>query len=200
MDEILTLQIPELGVSRVRCDMTTQPGGWIVFQRRVDATVDFNRNWTECKDGFGDLNSNFWLGLEKLHYLASPGRGAKLRVDLKHIDYPHLMKYAEYSLFEISNETDGYRLKVGNYSGTAGDSLEYNNGMKFSTKDVDNDLYGKSCAIEGSGPWWYTLCTYTALNSIFPVDSTVTNLTVMHWYHFANDFKAITFSEMKIMY
>ena len=33
-----------------------------VFQRRVDAEVDFYRNWNEYRDGFGDLDGNFWLG------------------------------------------------------------------------------------------------------------------------------------------
>ena len=200
MDGVFTIIIPELGASRVRCDMTTQPGGWIVFQRRVDATVDFNRNWKDYRDGFGDLNSNFWLGLEKLHYLAYPGRGAKLRVDLKHIDYPYLLKYAEYSLFEISNEADGYRLKVGNYSGTAGNSLEYNNGMKFTTKDVDNDFCNNTNCATYVGPWWHKVGTYAALNHKFPLHSNTSAGRAMYWIQSAQDYKEVVFSEMKIRF
>lgn len=33
-----------------------------VFQRRVDGTTDFYRGWTEYENGFGDLNSNFYMG------------------------------------------------------------------------------------------------------------------------------------------
>ena len=33
-----------------------------VFQRRFSGDVDFNRNWTEYKQGFGDLDEEFLLG------------------------------------------------------------------------------------------------------------------------------------------
>ena len=34
-----------------------------VFQRRHDASIDFYRDWSAYKRGFGDFSNNFWLGI-----------------------------------------------------------------------------------------------------------------------------------------
>lgn len=56
--------------------------------------------------------------------------------------------YAYYSEFSVGSEMEGYSLKVlSGYNGTAGDSLRYHAGSKFSTQDVDQDLWSEgSCA------------------------------------------------------
>ncbi len=66
----------------VYCDLSTANTGWIVIQRRVDATTSFDRSWTDYKRGFGNITHNYWMGLDNLHQLAGPGNGAKLRIDL----------------------------------------------------------------------------------------------------------------------
>ena len=105
---------------QVLCDMITDGGGWILFQRRLDGSVDFYRDWASYKKGFGDLNGEFWLGNDNLHRLTAAGN-VTLRVDLE--DFEGNIKYAEYTTFKVADEADKYRLLIGGYSGTAGDSM-----------------------------------------------------------------------------
>ena len=105
---------------QVLCDMTTDGGGWTVFQRRLDGSVDFYLDWQSYKNGFGDLKGEFWLGNDNLHRLTAID-DVILRVDME--DFDGNKTYAEYTTFKVADETEKYRLSIGGYSGTAGDSL-----------------------------------------------------------------------------
>ncbi|CAI9534280.1 unnamed protein product [Staurois parvus] len=67
---------------KVLCDMNTDDGGWIVFQRRWDGSVDFFRNWADYKKGFGSRLNEFWLGNDNLHKITSTGKW-ELRIELQ---------------------------------------------------------------------------------------------------------------------
>ena len=197
---VLPIQVPGMPAFDVRCDMETDGGGWIVLQRRVDDRVSFQRGWTTYKNGFGDLNGNFWLGLEKIHKLAGPGKGAILRVDLKGYYFLGL-KYAIYRKFEISDETGGYKLTIGQYRGNAGDSLKNQNGMKFSTVDRDNDAGNdKNCASNQKGAWWYNNCHHSNLNGLYAYSHYNSSPYYMSWSTIGNRYGGIYFAEMKIRY
>ncbi|XP_038106320.1 microfibril-associated glycoprotein 4 [Culex quinquefasciatus] len=142
--------------SIVLCDLQQFGGGWLVFQHRFNGSVSFYRNWTDYKNGFGDVGGEFWLGLEKLHQLTSEGRW-ELAVEMK--DFQDSYKYARYTEFAVGSEAEKYALtKVGMYSGTAEDYLIYHKGGKFSTYDSDNDASSGSCAKTLQGAWWFKEC------------------------------------------
>ncbi|XP_046861242.1 angiopoietin-related protein 7-like [Xenia sp. Carnegie-2017] len=101
------------GYFKVFCDMTSSGGGWTVFQRRQDGSVNFYRGWKDYKQGFGDLKGEFWLGLEKIYRLTSARRN-KLRVDLG--DMSGKKTYAEYDYFAVKNENEKYQLSLAKYS------------------------------------------------------------------------------------
>ncbi|XP_071180483.1 fibrinogen-like protein A [Mytilus edulis] len=153
----------------VYCDFETDNGGWTVFQRRLNGQTDFYRGWEAYKNGFGNMEAEFWLGNQRIHTLTAAGR-SELRVDMS--DFDGNRAYAKYSTFAVGDAVTNYKLTVAGYSGNAGDSLEYHNGQAFTTKDRDNDpwthiSYNKNCGIYCQGAWWYKSCSNSNLNGIY---------------------------------
>ncbi|XP_031567699.1 microfibril-associated glycoprotein 4-like [Actinia tenebrosa] len=150
---------------QVYCDMVTSGGGWTVIQKRIDGSVDFYRNWADYKRGFGNKLGEYWLGLDNIHRMTSQ-RSYRLRVDME--DFEGNTRYAEYGLFKVADESVNYRLTVGQYTGTAGDSLSLHSNMQFSTKDRDNDASSsRDCANEYPSGWWHTSCHFCNLNGLY---------------------------------
>ena len=177
--------------------METDGGGWTVFQRRMDGSVDFLLNWIDYEEGFGSFIGEFWLGLSKIHRLTQDGTDYTLRVDLE--DFENEKRYAEYSTFNIGDSTTNYTITVGGYSGDAGDSLAYHNGRKFTTKDRDNDLKGSyNCAVQYSGAWWYNACHGSNLNGLYLGGPHSSYANGVNWKTFKGFYYSLKFTEMKI--
>ncbi|XP_060576300.1 fibrinogen-like protein 1 [Ruditapes philippinarum] len=179
----------------VYCDQTTDGGGWIVFQRRLNGETDFYRNWTEYKNGFGDLNGEFWLGNDHLSLLTSDG-DHELRIEIE--DFEGNSVYAKYSKFKIYPEEDNYKLEVSGYSGTAPDSLQHNNGAMFSTYDRDQDKWSAvNCAKIHHGAWWYKICSNSNLNGQYYNQPRKIDSTGIIWFPWKRNSYSLKKVEMK---
>lgn len=176
----------------VYCDQETDGGGWTVFQRRQDGSVDFYRGWSDYETGFGNLDGEFWLGNENIHRLTA-GHDNILLVELE--DFEKNRKYAKYTNFMIGTKSSNYVLIVDKYTGDAGDSLSISNGQQFSTKNKDNDRYSGSCAQSNKGAWWYKACHHSNLNGQYIKGGVSTSSAC--WYNFKNKYNSLKFIEMK---
>uniref|UniRef100_A0A914V8L2 Uncharacterized protein n=1 Tax=Plectus sambesii TaxID=2011161 RepID=A0A914V8L2_9BILA len=173
----------------VWCDMTTDGGGWTVFQKRLNNnTIFWNRSWAEYKAGFNNgINGNYWLGLDRINALSTKDSNNKLRIDLYgnhclrtgggtyHCDYEtgaNSYFFGEWGSFRVENEANKYRLHIspfiaGNISSTDSDPLYFfNNDHAFTTVDVNNQPNPDiNCArINEMGAWWYDHCSIFFLN------------------------------------
>ena len=181
---------------KVYCDLESEDGAWTVFQQRGhNGLVNFYRDWQDYKRGFGYLESEFWLGLDKLHRLTTQAR-YRLKVVLEKANGD--TAYATYDNFKIGDEEGSYKLLLGDYEGTAGDSMTYHAGMLFSTKDRDNDnKHSTHCAKKNKGGWWYNECQQSNLNGLYSTPGVSDINTGIRWYFWKRD-ESMKSSEMKI--
>ncbi|XP_049306990.1 ryncolin-4 [Bactrocera dorsalis] len=165
------LPLPQGAVKEFYVNCLLDPLGgeaWTLIQRRQDASIHFHRGWEEYKNGFGNLNTNFFIGLDKLHALTE-SQLHELWIELK--DFDDVKRHAMYDSFAITDESQKYALNIlGTYSGTAGDALtKVHDGAKFSTIDRNNSERGFDCAALYKGGWWYgnNDCHHSNLNGLY---------------------------------
>ncbi|XP_006634953.2 angiopoietin-related protein 3 [Lepisosteus oculatus] len=144
----------------VYCDMTEE-GGYTIMQRRMDGSVDFDQTWEKYENGFGNLESEFWLGLEKIHSISKQGDYI-LQIQLE--DWRNEKRSIEYQ-FSLEGKDLDYMIHLTPISGNLPNAMTNQTGMRFSTKDQDNDNKKDSnCAENYSGGWWFNACGDTNLN------------------------------------
>ncbi|CAI5641604.1 angiopoietin-related protein 4 [Oreochromis niloticus] len=148
----------------VFCEMTAD-GGWTVIQRRQDGSVDFDQLWEAYEKGFGSLNGEFWLGLEKIYSIAKDG-GYILNIKLS--DWVDDLATVRLP-FQMGGEETKYSLQI-QKAGTLSDlesslATDAASGLPFSTHDQDNDQKSDTnCAKHLSGGWWFSNCGRSNLN------------------------------------
>ncbi|XP_052694200.1 ficolin-2-like [Crassostrea angulata] len=186
----------------VYCDMTTDGGGWTVFQHRRDGSVNFYRQWDSYKNGFGEASGEHWIGNDNLHKLTTLGT-TELYVRLE--AFSGVWYYAKYSDFKVADESDEYRLslKAGSYKGNAGDGMDNHgstdpSGMQFSTIDIDNDNATGRCTFARQGAWWYNQCTLTNLNGIYGNGDCLTAEQCNFWYLISSSYVGVKTSYIMV--
>ena len=135
-----------------------------MIQQHFLGVGGFNRSWLDYKVGFGSVNSNYWIGNDRLHSLTR-NNVYKLRIELQQkstFDW----YWAEYHVFEVGNEASRFRLTVGRYAGNAGDAIHGHSGRFFSTYDRNNDENSSNCAVAYGGGFWFRNCATACLNGI----------------------------------
>ncbi|KRF98477.1 uncharacterized protein Dwil_GK27492 [Drosophila willistoni] len=139
------------------CKGEIDGNGWIVVHRRLNDSENFKRNWIDFRNGFGDLNGNFFIGLEKLHRITQTDI-YELAIEIGFHD--DTFTNVRYNHFKIGDETKQYKLEsLGEFRGMIDNEMERGIGQKFTTYDRDNDLDSYvNCAAKYYGAWWYKDC------------------------------------------
>ncbi|ALC43031.1 maker636 [Drosophila busckii] len=161
------IQVPGLKPFEVLCSGDHPVGkGWIIIQQRINGQEDFERNWNSYRDGFGYFWGDFFLGLTKIHHITHSQR-YELYIYMEKFNTEWFA--ARYDNFRVGSEADLFELQtLGNYTWTniANDKMRYQEHMKFTTFDRDNDkwMYGNCAKDAKSGGWWYNNCATCNLN------------------------------------
>ncbi|XP_023147408.1 angiopoietin-related protein 4-like [Amphiprion ocellaris] len=164
---VYTIQPENSKPFNVLCEMTSD-GGWTIIQKRHDGSLNFNQLWESYKKGFGNLNDEFWLGLENIHSVSRQGQYI-LQVELS--DESGQQQEARFQ-FHLDGEEMKFALHLeqDSSSGVQEKAMTTGaSGLPFSTADRDNDLAADvNCAELLSGGWWFSSCGESNLNGKYP--------------------------------
>ncbi|CAC5393434.1 unnamed protein product [Mytilus coruscus] len=114
-------------------------------------------------------NGGWTVRNDYLHFILRQ-RSYQVRFDLE--DFTGNTSYAVYSTMYVGDESDNYKLKLTGYNETAGNGMSNFggsslSGMMFSTRNRDNDIDERSCAISRKGAWWYQSCAAANINGVY---------------------------------
>ncbi|PVD38204.1 hypothetical protein C0Q70_00815 [Pomacea canaliculata] len=140
---------------RVLCD------SWVenIIHKRISVVPSFNRSMADYVAGFGDANSDYWVGLQNL-YLLTSSTSYTLGVQVAYSSSEHQRFYRN---FTVRGAGNGYSMFFGGQydppsdkADTMGDCLSQLQNSSFSTYDADMDGNATyNCANNYGGGWWY---------------------------------------------
>ncbi|XP_023036449.2 ficolin-2-like isoform X2 [Drosophila willistoni] len=156
----------------------------MVILNRFDGSENFTRSWNEFRMGFGNLNGEFFIGLDHLHRITN-SQQFELYVEYKYFD--GIKGFARYDNFRIGNENTGYVLKsLGAFYGSNIDDLMTSNNLnqKFTTYDKDNNKDYRNCAQTFKGAWWFGFCRGPNPLAQYSRNARSSELSSMSWNGF----------------
>lgn len=177
--------------------MDTDAGGWTVLQRREDAGNPedyFFKKWNSYKNGFGDPDSEHWVGLDYWNNMTL-SKAQQLLITLE--DWDGNSTEVLVNNFIIGTEAFKYRIIYASVLGAVAESLP-KKGTKFSTIDSDNDSWKNNCAARFKGAWWYSACHNANLNGLYLKGEHETFGNGVNWYNWKGYHYSLKNTEMKI--
>uniref|UniRef100_A0A8C3WMH4 Angiopoietin-related protein 3 n=1 Tax=Catagonus wagneri TaxID=51154 RepID=A0A8C3WMH4_9CETA len=135
-------------VFNVYCDVKSG-SSWTLIQHRIDGSQNFNETWENYRYGFGRLDGEFWLGLEKMYSIVKQSNYI-LRIELE--DWNDNKYYIEY-FFHLGDHETNYTLHLVETAGNVPNALPEHKDLMFST--WDHKAKGHvNCPESYSGGWW----------------------------------------------
>ena len=138
------------------------------------------------------------MGLEEIHQLTTT-HDMSLYINLETFEgEPFSLRLQTFSVGTAASNYawhySGYSQSSDRMKGTSFSTL--NNGMMFSTRDRENDIWGGGKCVPDAyrGGWWYSNCGRFNLNGNYEGDVTPTYAGIVVWYI---DNASTTMSETK---
>ncbi|CAG9536270.1 unnamed protein product [Cercopithifilaria johnstoni] len=145
---------PEMCPFIAHCEMNLFGGGWTIIMQRFNTSLSFDKDILEYENGFDLDNSNFWIGLKRMHHLTNrPQSPNELLLRLRTAINGQII-LVRYSHFIVYGKLLDYRLNIG--------SIIYGNGMNTANELAQDQLCPFVASSErgcvGGGGWWRKEC------------------------------------------
>ena len=121
---------------------------------RVDNNNAFNKNWSDYKTGFGDINGNHWLGFNSINKILSTGDFvARFEFQNSTLDY------FEVDLIKIGSESQKFILTLGQLTNfNIKPDLVSHNRSEFRTNDFNYKFGSINCPKSYQAGGWFNNC------------------------------------------
>ena len=140
--------------------METDEGGWTVFRKSYTNTSTYHHTWYDYVYGFKVDGNDFWIGLEKLHWLTAARQLTQMRIDVTDLTN-NTVKSTHFDEFFVDSWERNYEPHMRNFhesDGTANDSNDEE--VSLGVDPSENELNSEDeCELENVGGWWFKRCT-----------------------------------------